>query len=286
MQSQSAQPPDRPGRSSQPIRLVAIDVDGTLLRSDKQLTRRNGQVIRKARDRGVKVVLASARPPRSLRSIYQALELDTLTINYNGALIYDPQRARQVRHQPLPLETAQKVIAQARKLDPKVVVSLEVLDKWYTDFVDQSLPTETSLHFMPDYVGPLEAILRTPVTKLMLLAPPERLAGITQRIREQFAGQVMLAISDAHLLQVNHPEVDKGRSLEYIAGHYGVSRAQVMAIGDAPNDLGMLRWAGMGVAMGNAWDSVRHIARVVVASNDQDGVAEAIERYVLDGHEP
>ena len=273
-----AQAAPRPPRG---IRLVAVDVDGTLLRSDKQMTRSVGEAIRAATAAGVRVVLASARPPRSLRTIYDALQLDTLQINYNGALIFDRSRNRPLRHVPLDVALARKVIAAGRRVDRRCCVSLEILDRWYTDHYDQTLPTETSISFRPDFVGPLNAFLTVPVTKLMLLAPPDRMERITAAIQRRFAGQVGMTVADRHLLQVMHHTVNKGEALAEIASRYGVDRSEVMAIGDAPNDVEMMRWAGLGVAVANAWDAALDAADAVVPSNDEDGVAHAIDRYIL-----
>lgn len=263
------------------IDLVAIDIDGTLLRSDKTLSLRVARAIDKVREKGVKVVLASARPPRSVNEIHTRLKLDTYQINYNGALIYDTPRRRHVFHQPLVPALTQKIIKAARKADPQVVVSMEILDKWYTDHVDEKLPTETSRHFAPDFVGPLEAFWHVPVTKLMLLTPPERMVKIRKAMESKFLDQVALAISDEHLLQVIARGVDKSAALARVATEYSISADRVMAIGDAPNDAGMLRWAGLGVAMGNAWKVTQDAADVTVPTNDEDGVAFALRRYVL-----
>ncbi len=263
------------------IRLIAVDVDGTLLRSDKQLTTRTAGAIRAAADAGVKVVLASARPPRSLRTIHQVLGLDTLQINYNGALIYEAARSRAVFHQPLALAHARRVIGVARRVDRRCMVSIEILDRWYTDHFDEALPTETSLQFKPDFIGPLKAFLTVPVTKLMLLAPPDRMIRIRAAVERRFTDTVGMAISDAHLLQVCHREANKATALARVAASYGVRQDQVMAIGDAPNDVTMLRWAGLGVAVGNAWPAARAAADAIVPENDADGVAHAVEQYVL-----
>jgi len=264
------------------IQLIAIDVDGTLLRSDKRLSKKVVRTIHEATAKGVRVVLASARPPRSMREIYDLLKLDTYQVNYNGALIHDPLTRRHIHHQPLQGALAARIIKVARKVEPGVVVSIEILDKWYTDHVDDTLPTETSKAFMPDYIGPLEAFLHVPVTKLMLLAMPRRIAAIREAVVKKFSKEISLAVSDLHLLQVVHPKVDKSHALAMVAKHYNVPRESVMAIGDAPNDVGMLKWAGLGVAVGNAWVETREAADIVVPANDEDGVSHAIRKYVLD----
>ncbi len=265
-----------------PIRLIAIDLDGTLLRSDKVLSPANASAIAEATNLGVHVVLASARPPRSVREVYHRLALDTLQVNYNGALIHDVPRGRHVFHQPLPIDLARRIVEAARQLDPSVGVSFEVLDKWYTDHVDDTLPTETSKRFDPDLIGPLDALLTDPVTKLMLLAPPEKLKPIHAMVRETFGDEIAILISDDYLIQLVHRQVDKASALKIVAERYNVPAHQVMAIGDADNDLGMIRWAGLGVAMGNAWERLKQSADLIAPANDDDGVAHVIQRYVLD----
>src|SRR5690606_21081388 len=120
---------------------------------------------------------------------------------------FDPARRRHVHHQPMACEVVKKIIKLARRVDPKVVVSLEILDKWYTDHVDESLPTETSRHFAPDFVGPLESFWHVPVTKLMLLAPPPRMLTLRESIKGRFQTEVATAVSDQHLMQIMHRSV-------------------------------------------------------------------------------
>src|SRR6478609_10867033 len=105
-----------------PIKMIAIDLDGTLLSSRKTITPRTHTAIKAAFAAGVKIVLATARPPRSVRTYYEALKLDTPTINYNGALIWDESRRKAVEHVPLDVTVAKKVIAWGRKLYPKLLV--------------------------------------------------------------------------------------------------------------------------------------------------------------------
>ena len=275
-------PPRAPGS----LQMVAVDIDGTLLRSDKSLTPETVEVIRRVNERGVHVVLASARPPRSLHAIHRALKLTTPQINYNGALIHDRLLNRNLFHQPLASSLAKRIIKTARRNDPKVIVSLEILDKWYTDHFDNDLawqlPTETSLNFQPDFVGPLESFLHVPITKVMLLAPPPRLEKILDVIVKRFGDQAAILVGEPHLIQIIHRKVDKFTALQQIAEQYGVDRQHVMAIGDAPNDVGMLRWAGLGIAMANAHQVVLDAADAVAPSNDHDGVADVLNRYILD----
>ena len=262
--------------------LLAIDLDGTLLRTDKQIAKYDAVAIGEARRRGVKVVIATARPPRSARAIHAKLRLDTPLINYNGALIHHVQQARHMFHEPLHNDTARAIIDMARHLEPKVIVSIEVLDKWYTDHDDPNLSTETAKKFKPDFIGPLDVPLRDAVTKLMILASPRRLKRIKPQVIEAFAGRANFVESDDHIMQVVHPEVDKGRALAWVAASYGIAPDRCCAIGDAPNDTSMLKWAGLGCAVANSFGSARDHANVLLEhTNDDWAVGRAIERYVL-----
>lgn len=263
--------------------LVAIDLDGTLLRSDKKVARYDAVAIRQAMRRGVKVVLATARPPRSARILHAKLGLDTPLINYNGALIHNVQQARHIFHEPLAADTARAVVRLARTLEPKVVVSIEVLDKWYTDHDDPTLQTETAKKFKPDFIGPLDVPLQDAVTKIMLLASKRRLKRVRQAVIAAFEDRAAFMESDDHIMQVVHQEVDKGRALSWVASSYGIPAARVCAIGDAPNDTGMLQWAGLGCAVANSFGTVRDAADVILEhTNDQWAVGRAIEKYVLE----
>ena len=265
-----------------PIRMVAIDIDGTLMRSDKQVTRRTARAIAEAARLGVSIVLASARPPRSVRELHRELGLTTPSVHYNGALIFDALTQTNLLHRPLPRRTARRAVRLARRVDRAVVVSIERLDRWLTDRVDPTLLVETARNSEPDFVGSLQDCLRDDVTKLMLLAPPERLGPVRDRLQAKLGGELAVHVSDRHVLQLVHREVDKAAAVRWIAERHGIAADEVMAIGDAPNDVGMLRWAGLGVAVENAWPQALAAADAVAPSNDAEGVTAALQRFVLE----
>jgi hypothetical protein len=266
------------------IRLVAIDIDGTLLNSAKQVTDTTAAMLQAARqEAGVRIVLATARPPRSVMSIYNQLGLDTPLINYNGALVYDPTAERVLMHKPIGYKTSRQIIDLARSVYPEVVVSAEILDRWYTDRFDPSLVTETGRRFRPNVVAPIDQWLTQAVTKLLLLGKPENLEKLADAITAKFRRQVAIIQTEWHLLQITHATVSKAQALRVVAGEVGVTSEQVMAIGDNANDVGMLKWAGIGVAMGNASPSVRAAADYVTDHHDADGAAKAIHEIIIKG---
>ena len=264
-----------------PIRLVAIDLDGTLLNDSKRVSEQTAEALCCLPQRDVEVVIASARPPRSVRHVYQGLKLDTWQINYNGALIWDEPRRSVVFHRPLGGALVRRIVETARDLFDEVLVTCEVLDKWYTDRDDQTHTTETGRLFKPDVVGPLDAILAGEITKLLLLGEPRIILRLEHVIADQFGEHVSVVKTDADMLQIMDRRVSKARALERVAAHYNVPMSQVLAIGDAPNDVGMLGIAGVAVAMDNAHPLVKEIADWVAPSNNDHGVHAALRRYGL-----
>ena len=265
-----------------PIRLVAVDLDGTLLNDSKQVTQQTAGALACLPQREVKLIIASARPPRSVRQIYQSLGLDTLQINYNGALIWDEPNQRPVFHRPIEGQLARTIIEHARDMFEETIVTCEILDRWYTDRPDDgSHTTETGKLFQPDVICDIERLCAQPITKLMLLGEPRLILRLEDTLSEAFQGQATIVKTDRDLLQIMHPQTSKAIALAKVAAHYGVPMEEVMAIGDAPNDVGMLQAAGVSIAMDNAHPLVKDVADWVAPSNNDHGVHAALARYGL-----
>jgi 5-amino-6-(5-phospho-D-ribitylamino)uracil phosphatase len=262
------------------IRMVAIDLDGTLLTSTKKISPQTAETLRAAAGAGVKIVIASARPPRSVRAFYEQLGLDTLTINYNGALIWDEPRKTPHTHIPMPPGLVRRIILFARDMFPEVLASCEVLDSWYTDRHDPAYTTETGRIFKPDLVAPLDDFLKGPVTKLMLLGDPKMITLLHDFVQTFFEQHCTAIRADPELIQVMNMRASKATAMKTVADHYGVALEEVMAIGDAANDVPMLQAAGVAVAMDNAHPLVKETADWVAPSNDDHGVAAALKKFL------
>jgi Cof subfamily protein (haloacid dehalogenase superfamily) len=263
------------------IRLIAIDLDGTLLNDSKQISEQTVAALKCLPSRGVKVVIASARPPRSVRHIYQQLGLHTLQINYNGALIWDEPGQREFFHQPMIGAVVRRIVDFSRSISDDTVVAAEILDRWYTDRKEQPFTTETGKLFQPDVVTDLEGCCAQPVTKLMLLGPPALVSQLQREVQARFGNEVTILRTDEHLIQIMDPHAGKAPALKRVANHYQIALEHVLAIGDAPNDVAMLEISGIGVAMDNADPRVKAVADWVAPSNNDHGVHAALVRYVL-----
>ncbi len=262
------------------IRMVAVDLDGTLLNDSKQVSQQTIDALSCASKNGVKVIIASARPPRSVRHIYKQLSLDTWQINYNGALIWDEPAKRVIFHRPMSCELVRNLIDTARARFPSVLISCEILDRWYTDRFDQTYTTETGRLFKPDVIAPLADFCNQPITKLLLLGEK----GLIDQLETLLApatDKVTIVRTDPELLQIMEKFVSKSAALQIVAEHYQVALENVMAIGDAPNDVGILKIAGIGVAMDNAHPLVKDAADWVAPSNNDHGVHAALVKFGL-----
>lgn len=267
---------------SQRVRLLACDVEGALLRSDNSLDPSVSDACRAAQQAGCVVILASGRPPQSLRPIAEAIGITSPVIAFHGALIWNPVESQPQYHEPLNGQLVQEIIDLARTVIPELCIGVETLDRWFTDRVDQNLLDASNVTAPPDEVGPVERHLGHPVTRLSLYGSPAQIERALPVLKQQFwmTRKVALYVLRSTRAQFLHPLADKSIALQRVAARLGAQRSQVMAVGEGLNDAGMIEWAGFGVAVGNACEKVRHLADVTVASNDDAGVAEAIERFV------
>ena len=197
-----------------------------------------------------------------------------------------PLSRRILLHRPLAAKIVRGIVMIARTLCPEIVVSGELLDRWFTDRVDNRYQTETARLTEPDVVAPLENWLDQDLTKLLLLGQAADLTAIADAVHKKYPHQVRILQTEDNLLQITHATVSKAQALRTVAAEMTVQREQVMAIGDNANDVGMLRWAGIGVAMANACPAALAAADFVTDSHDADGAANAIRRIILEGKIP
>lgn len=264
------------------IRLIAIDLDGTLLTDDKQVCSAACEALKRAAADGVKVVIASARPPRSVRAFYQQLGLDTWQINYNGAMIWDEPAKQVVFHQPMDGEAVLRLAMRARDLHADVLVECEILDRWHTDrATSRKFSTGTGKLFQPDVFADLATICRQSITVVNLLGEPTEIDRIEPILVAESGAEIeIVRAGDNDLIIGHHPDACKSVALQKVADHYQVPMANVLAMGDAQNDVGMLKLAGTSVAMGNAPDSVKSHADWIAPANVDLGVCAALKRFL------
>lgn len=265
------------------VKLIAIDLDDTLLRTDCTISQRAQAAIKAAIARGVAVTLATGRMYRSARPYALELGLDLPLITYQGALIKSGLSGEELWHRPLPPELAADLINLARAEGIHANIYLD--DHLYVERDTAEAQAYSRLARVPYTV---EEDLRSRIlksgqgpSKILFIAEPERLDRLAAGLRPGWQKKVQMAKSKNHYLEFTHPEASKGQALAALCRHLHLELKETMAIGDSFNDLDMIEMAGIGVAMGNARPEIKAIADYVTLANDDDGVAEAIQRFVL-----
>jgi Cof subfamily protein (haloacid dehalogenase superfamily) len=260
-------------------RLVAFDLDGTLLGSERTLSPRNRAAVAGLVARGVRVVICTGRPPRTTRTFAEQLALVDLAIVYNGGAVYNFAEERALARFDFPSEVARTAVARLRAEHPGVMCGLESAYGWFVDagryeIVRQgTVPYETE----PDGVGDIVDFMQEEVTKLLFWHPSTPTEALARTLADL---PVHATWSMPGLLEVVGPEVNKRAALARVAAELGIGAHAVAAFGDQHNDREMLAWAGFGVAMGNADGEVQALADWVAGHADDDGVAEVVERWL------
>jgi Cof subfamily protein (haloacid dehalogenase superfamily) len=287
------------------IRLLALDLDGTLLNSRGEISERNLGAIAAARESGVRVALVTGRRFRDARPLALELGLDVPVISHNGALTKHARTLETVAVRLLPLETAREVLRVARANDAAALISDDPHGAGvliYDRMSDDSQPLSKYIAWSRKIHGEEaeEAVRRVPSLEDYLDHAPvhvtfsggvARMKQLTDRFHDELGTSVKVLSTiypkmDFALVDVLHPEVSKGVGVEAAALELGLLREEVMAMGDNFNDLEMLQYAGTSVLMGNAEASLRALLEELsgchtTATNDEDGVALAVEKFIL-----
>ena len=262
------------------IKLVALDMDDTLLNEQAVISPRNAAVIRQAVAQGVTVTIATGRMFCSARPYAEGLGLDVPLIAYNGALIRGTLSGETLLDRPIDAGLADEVLALFRERGWHIQAYVD--DVLYVAQLNEWSETYSRLAKVPvTELGDAFYTMRQAPSKMLALAEPDQIAVISRTLQDRFGSQLCTAISKPTYLEIINPVVNKGTALAFLAERLGIEREQVMAVGDSFNDLDMITYAGWGVAMGNAPDPVKRQAQAVVSDNANDGVAEAFERFVL-----
>ncbi len=263
------------------IRCIAIDLDDTLLRSDLTISTEDKTAIQRAIRQGVKVLLASGRMIQSMRPYVRELELDVPVIAYNGAIIQEALSGKILYHRPVPTKEALELVPIFREAGIHLnayindELYMDELTEWGQIYADNARVT-------PHPIGDLGQYLQEPSHKMLAVGEVDRIDAIQAQLREKFGDRLQFIKSKPTYLEILAPGVSKGMALQELATGWDMDRNEVMAIGDAPNDLSMIAWAGAGVAIGNASPVVKEKAVLVVADHNYNGVAEAIAKLIFD----
>ena len=271
-------------------KLLVLDIDGTLVNNEKQITPKTKDAIFRAMEAGHSIMIASGRPTPGVQKFVDELELskyDGYTLTYNGARVQEcssgkdiyekrlsrsllPELYRFAEERDLGIITYEKDLAKTPQ-----VLSGRRLDDWILwEAKINGLTVGERENFL-DYVN-------YDVYKVLMTAEPEKSEGYMKELQKLLGSRANVMRSESFFIEITARGIDKAGTLKRVIGPVGVSQSNTICCGDAFNDISMVEYAGIGVAMGNAKPEVKEVADYITASNEEDGIAEVVERFLLE----
>jgi Cof subfamily protein (haloacid dehalogenase superfamily) len=266
--------------ASQLIRMLLADVDGTLVTQDKVLTDRAIDAVAKLRQTGILFAITSGRPPRGMSMLIKPLQLSTPIAAFNGGLFARPDMS-VIEQQVIPDDVTPAVIEllAARGMGVWVYRGADwfVLDPHGPHVARESW----TVRFDPTVVDSFASVSDDVAKVVGVSDDHDAVQKAVDAVRERFGDHVSASRSQPYYADVTHPDANKGGVVRYLSATYQIPNAEIATIGDMPNDVLMFAHSGLSIAMGNASSEVQRAARRVTTSNQDDGFANAVERFIL-----
>ncbi|HEX2350746.1 MAG TPA: Cof-type HAD-IIB family hydrolase [Ktedonobacterales bacterium] len=259
-------------------RLIATDLDGTLLRDDRSLSARTRQTLAKVQAAGIALVQVTARPPRFVKLLAEEVGLRGAAICCNGALVYDITSGALVEHAPLASADACALVVALREAFPEVTFAIERGLAYGCEPAYLALGSLTEPQ--GDLLGEAIALCGQPVTKLIARHPQRAADELYPTALRLVGDRAVVTYSSPRFLEISASGIDKATTLARYCKRLGIASSEVVAFGDMPNDIPMLRWAGRGVAVANAHPEALAAADAITASNMADGVARYLDELL------
>lgn len=263
-------------------KMLVLDLDDTLLTDDHQISERNRDMLMQAQERGVKVVLASGRPTPAMIQYAHELELErfgSYIISFNGAVITDMSSKLPIFERSLTKEEVHSLHDFSLKHQVHIITYSKngIVTETESEYIDiEKKLTGLPLHMVPSFKDEVQSA----AVKCILLDDPDRLKKV-ERILKEERQDLSVATSKPFFLEVMPQGIDKAASIDVLAQKLGIDQSQIIAVGNAGNDLSMIEYAGLGVWVDNVTPELRDRADYIVSSNMNDGVAEVVEKFLL-----
>jgi Cof subfamily protein (haloacid dehalogenase superfamily) len=261
-------------------KLIAIDLDDTLLNDDRQVSPANKEALTEAIELGVTVTLATGRMYASAEQIARGLQLNVPLITYQGALVKNSIDGQVLYERNIPVHLAEWVYSYCESHE--LHLQGYVNDQLYVQFDNERVQNYSKLSTIPYIVEPnFRSVIALPQPKMLIIDEPDKLDRIAEEFRAALGNEVHITKSKPNFLEIMHPEGTKGSALRFLAQHIGCSMEETIAIGDSWNDHDMVEAAGLGVAMANAVEPLKQIANFITSSNNDDGVKQVFDQFIL-----
>lgn len=262
---------------------IFSDIDGTLLNTSHRIPKEVKQRIAEIKEQGIPFVLVSARMPKGMRGIRDELGLLAPMICYSGALVVD-ENEESLYSVELPVEAVQGVYQCVCREENDISVNLYREDQWMVeDQTDPWVRQEWEITGVIPQEIPFTDQVFAHVHKILCMGEPEQISRMEEILLDEFP-QIRIYKSKPTYLEIMSMEASKSGAIQKLEEKFGIERQEIIAFGDGHNDIDMLQYAGMGIAMGNAQDDVKAAADIVTATNDQGGMYQILKQISLDNH--
>lgn len=264
--------------------LLVLDIDGTLTNSEKKVTERTLQALKKIQQMGKKIAIASGRPTAGVTGIAKAIGLDQsggYILSYNGGRIADFKTGEVIYSETIPQELIPEIYRSAVAHETGII-TYEGDCAISGNGVDEYIELETRINGIGiKEINGFSEYVTFPVNKCLLTGEPSHMEVVEQDLAEKFEEDLNIFRSEPFFVEIMPKDIDKAYSLEKLLDYLQLTKEQMICCGDGFNDLSMIKYAGLGVAMENAQPIVKEAADYITRSNDEDGVADVIEKFML-----
>ena len=263
-------------------KMLVLDMDDTLLNDNHKISKRNKEMLMKAQEMGVYVVLASGRPTPAMTKYAEELELakyGSFMISFNGAIVTDLKLEKNLFERYLTMEEIHSLYEFSVLNNVHIITYIDgkIVSETDCDYIEVEKRLTGMKH---NRVSCFKTAVNQSAVKCLMLEEPSYLKEVGEKLKIA-RPNMMVTLSKPFFLEVVPDGVDKATSLDILANHLGIKQEEIIAVGNAGNDLSMVEYAGLGVWVDNVTPELRHRADVIVASNNKDGVAEVVERFLL-----
>lgn len=263
-------------------KLIVLDLDGTLTNAKKEITPRNRETLIRMQEQGIRVVLASGRPTYGIVPLANELRMNEFggfILSYNGGEIIDWATQETVYENVLPNEVV-PVLYECARTHRLSILTYDGAEIITENPQDPYVQKEASLNKMAvRETNDFLTDITLPVAKCLIVGDADKLIPLEAELSLRLQGHINVFRSEPYFLELVPQGIDKALSLAVLLKKTGVAREEVIAMGDGYNDLSMIQFAGLGIAMGNAQEPVKKAANYITLSNEEDGVAEAIDKF-------
>lgn len=276
------------------IKAIVMDVDGTLTNGKKQITEKTKEVLLKAQSKGIKLILASGRPTTGLIGFAKELEMDKnngLLVSFNGSKVVDCETFEELFNEPMSIQEGKAVLEHMKKFEVKPMVDkgeYMLVNNVFDNKIYARNGQEINIieyesrggNYKLCEIDDLAEYIDYPLNKILTAGQPDYLKEHYREMMEPFKDKLSCMFTADFYFEFTAKGIDKAKALETVLKPMGINEGEIISFGDGQNDLSIIKYAGIGVAMENAVDELKEQADEITLSNEDDGIAYSLLKHI------